>query len=549
MVDAIVNEPGQGSLTVIDAHGVVTGSNWTAVHRRARQLAAVLNGYGLGPGCRVGLLADTSVDLVATVQAVWLAGGAIAMLPLPAVRNRRAFPARTHAMITDAGLDLVVVGDPVPTVDPVPTGTAVVRLDELTEVAAGRAPATPHLPDPDDLAILQYTSGSTRVPRGVPVRHAHLAANLAAIRQAMEHSSDHPGPMLSWLPLYHDLGLIGSLALPMACGCPVVLLSPVAFAGRPAIWLDAMTRYRPTASAAPNYGFALLTRLLRGQPDADLSSLRCLLSGGEPVSPHTMRAFLDAARPYGLDPSVVMPAYGLAEATLAVTLSPRGRGMRVDDVDPVALELLDRAVRPAATGLSRGLVRLGAPVPGVSVRIVDRRTSAQVGDRRVGHIEISGPSVVGHYLGDPQPPPGTWLRTGDLGYLADGELIVCGREKDVLIAAGRNIYPQDIEAAAQEVPEVRPGGVATFGIPAESGDRVVVVIESRTSRPQEIRQAVMSAVLREVGIAAEVAVLAPGQLPKTSSGKLRRAEARRQYLCGELSHSGTERRSHDRHQR
>ena len=513
VVDAIADEPGAGTLTVIGTDGVATALDWAGLHRRARQIATLLGDRGLRRGCRVGLLTDIGIDLIATLQAVWLVGGAVTVLPVP-VRGAGCAD-QVDAIAADARLDLVVTED------------------LLADLAAGAVDAVPRLPvrpDAADLAVLQYTSGSTRVPRGVPVTHRHLLANLTGIRHALEHDRDHLGPMLSWLPLYHDLGLIGSLALPMWCGCSAVLLSPRVFARWPGAWVDAITTYRPTMSAGPNAAYRVLARLLRARPDADLSSLRRLIVGGEPVDPATMAAFLDAARARGLDPSALSPSYGLAEATLAVTVPARGSGLCLDEVDPVALEAAGCA-RPAP---GRSLVRLGRPIPGMSVRIVDRRTGVRLGERRVGHIEVRGPSVVGHYWGEPPTPPGAWLRTGDLGYLAEGDLIVCGREKDVLFAAGRNIFPQDVEAA---VAEVHPGCAVAFGVP---GERLVVAVES-TGEPDVVRRTVIAAVAREVGLTpVAVPVLPRHRLPRTSSGKLRRAETRRQYLAGELD--TTERR-------
>ena len=564
VVDSIADDPGPGVLTVLDADGDVTELAWSELHLRARRIAAVLLDAGLGPGCRVGLLADTGVDVVATLQAVWLLGGAVTVLPTPAGRDRAARLGQIRAVVADAGLDLVVADSLVMPDDPgvagglvmpddpgaaggltlaggsapelVGSGTPVTSLSELVRRSADAAPAEVTRPAPGDLAVLQYTSGSTRLPRGVPVNHAHLAANLAAIRRATGHELDHPGPLLSWLPLYHDMGLIGALALSMSCGCSAVLVSPVLFARRPAVWLTAIHRYRPTWSGGPNFAFGLLARILRGAPSADLSSLRNLVLGGEPVEAATMTAFLAVATRHGLDPSVITPAYGLAESTLAVTCPPRGRGLRFDRIDGAALAVHGRAVPATVDGPSRALVRLGPPVPGVSLRIVDRRTGVEADARSVGRVEVRGASVVGHYWGDAPAPPGAWLRTGDLGYLAEGELVICGREKDVVFVAGRNVYPSDVEAAVADVPGVRVGGVAAFGVTAVGGDRLVVAVESVGRQPDAVRRAVRSAVLDEVGLApAEVAVLPPRSLPKTSSGKLRRAETRRRYESGELT--------------
>jgi fatty-acyl-CoA synthase len=537
VVDAIMEHSGSdATLTVVGASGDAVTVAWAEVHDRACRMAAVLADAGLGRGCRVGLIGDTGVELVCALQGVWLAGGAITVLPLPTRADQPGYLEAVLAVVADAGLDLVIIDDLMASMTaPLTTRsqTAVMALATLVRAAHARSAATPVRPDPADLAILQYTSGSTRAPRGVPVTHAHLAANLDAIGVA---TSTEPSRMLSWLPLYHDMGLIGFLALPMSLGWPLVLQSPICFLTRPASWLQAIERYRPIVSAAPNFAYRLMTRLLRAGLRADLSSLEFLLSGGEPVDPAAMAEFAAAARPCGLDPLAIVPAYGLAEATLAVSFSPRGRGLLVDAVDPTLLETEGMA-EPARPGHpARQLVRLGPPVPGTSVRIVDRTTGQDVGERRVGHIEIRGPSVVGHYHGEQPPTADAWLRTGDLGYLADGELVVCGREKDMLIVAGRNVFPHDVECVTAEVPGVRIGRVAAFGIAGDAGDRLVIAVETRDADPEPLRQSVSVAVAIEIGLTpADVVVLSPGRLPRTSSGKLRRAETRQRYLAGSLT--------------
>jgi fatty-acyl-CoA synthase len=436
--------------------------------------------------------------------------------------------------MSDAALH-AVVADPIAmdVLRRAPDPPLLVSLPEVAMLADRAKPAAIHHPDGRDLAVLQYTSGSTRSPRGVPVTHAHLAANVEAINSATDHSDGHTSRMLSWLPLYHDLGLIGFLAVPMWCGCSLLLQSPAAFVRRPHSWLEALSRHRVTSSGAPNFAYELMTAALTAGLDVDLDSVRFLLTGGEPVDAALMARFAEAAAARGLDPRAIVPAYGLAESTLAVTFTPRHRGIGTDEVEHEVLQREGRAV-PHPGG--RALVKLGPAVRGTSLRIVDRATGAVVGPRQVGHVEISGPSVIGHYWGEPAPAPGTWLRTGDLGYLADGELVVCGREKDVLFAAGRNIFPQDVEAAAAEVPGVRAGCVAAFGLSDQRGDRLVVAVESRATDPEVVRRGVAAAVLTEVGLAPHTVVMLPaGRLPKTSSGKLRRAETRRLYQCGELT--------------
>jgi fatty-acyl-CoA synthase len=526
VVDAIADQAnGTGTLAVLGGDGGVAVSlPWSAVHERARRMSTVLAGVGIGPGSRVGLLGDTTIDLVAALQAVWLCGAAVTVLPPPTRSGDNL-----AAIAADADLHLVVA-------DTAPPGMEVMDLADLAAGATAAPAAVPVRPDPADLAVLQYTSGSTRDPRGVPVTHRHLAANLEAIKLATDHERSHPSRMLSWLPLYHDMGLVGFLALPMACGCPLLLQSPSAFARYPAGWLEAISRHGITSTGGPNFVYALLTRLLAGGLDVDLRSVRFMLTGGEPVDAAAMSSFVAAAGRYGLDPGAVVPAYGMAESTLAVSFSPRGAGLRLDRIDPGALESAGKAVPVGPDDPARQLVLLGHPVPGTSLRIIDERTRAPVRARQVGHIEIRGASVVGHYRGDPVPPDGSWFHTGDLGYLTDdGELVVCGRAKDVLFAAGRNIFPQDIEAAATEVPGVRAGGAAAFGVPGELGDQLVLAVETRAAPAEDIRRAVAAAVVAETGLAPAAIVVVPvNGLPRTSSGKLRRAETRRRYLLGQL---------------
>ncbi|HZM76621.1 MAG TPA: AMP-binding protein, partial [Candidatus Limnocylindrales bacterium] len=469
--------------------------------------------------------------------AVWLRGAAFTILPPPGRTGREAHLAKLRAILADSRPGLVI-GDGIP-------GAVTVESIVAQAVTAPMAEAVQ--PGPEDLAVLQYTSGSTSNPRGVPVTHGNLAANLDAIEAAIGSDLLDPATnrWLSWLPLYHDMGLIGFLTLPMTRGCPLVLQSPLAFALRPAAWLERLTKDSATVTGAPNFAYALMAQLLEVGCGADLSSVKRMFSGGEPIDAAMMRRFTAAARPHGLDPNAVVAAYGLAESTLAVSFCP----LAVDEVNRESLEREGFAL-PSARG--RALVRVGRAVSGTQIRITNSE-GEQAAVRVVGHIEVCGPSVVAGYWGEP-PRPTPWLRTGDLGYLTgDGELVVCGRAKDVLFAAGRNIYPQDVEAAAVGVPGVRAGGAAAFGIPASyelgsgsggsggsggfgMGDRLVVAVEARAGDDAGLRRAVALAVVSQTGMApADVVTLRFGRLPKTSSGKLRRAETRRRYLAGELS--------------
>ncbi|MCP9618836.1 AMP-binding protein [Nocardia otitidiscaviarum] len=527
VVDAIVRNAGDATLTVLDGDNPGAAVSWAAVHRRALRLATVLRAHGIGPNRRVGLLGDTSVELVAALQAVWLGGAAATMLPAVLPGSPGVHARTVAAMVGDARLDLVIVDTRIASVTRL-VPARVLPLADLVTAAATAEPITPPRPAPESLALLQYTSGSTRAPRGVAVSHAHLSANIAAIAAAVGYDGGYPERVLSWLPLYHDLGLICFLAVPMSYGGELVLQSPLAFARRPESWAEAIARYRITASGAPNFAYELTARVLAGDSRLDLSSLRLLISGGEPVNPDTMARFTAAATRCGLRPSVVVPAYGLAEATVAVTISPPGTGIGVDEVDAYVLESAGRAI-PAAPGVPvRRLVKLGPAVRDTSIRIVGALSGTPVAARVVGHIEIRGPSVV----------RAGWLRTGDIGYLTDDrQLVVCGRAKDMLILCGRNIFPQDIEAVAAQIPGMRPGRVAAFGIPGAFGDDLVVAVEANGDDTDELRRAVAAAVFDAVGSRPYAVIVVPrGGLPRTSSGKVRRAEARRRFAA-EAPHS------------
>jgi fatty-acyl-CoA synthase len=520
VVEAIADAGGgSGTLTMLESGEAVS---WREVHERARRMAGALRGHGLGPGSRVGLAGQTGMGLATALQAVWLVGGSITVLP----------PLKNAGLIAkDAGLAAVLSDEEVPGIQ------GALRISELLRQDAPLAEV--YRPGAGDLAVLQYTSGSTRAPQGVPVTHGHLMSNVESIRISLKHDDWHPGQWVSWLPLYHDLGLIAFFILPMTCGCPLAIEPPEAFARNPVSWLGNMSKYRAVISGAPNFAYALMTRLLatgRYHDGLDLSAMRFLVSGGEPVDAEMMLKFAEAAGPAGLDPGALLPAYGLAEATLAATMTPAGAGLRTDLVDASLLESLGQACAPAPGSQGRKLVRTGVPVKGLKIRITERVSGEELPERRVGHVELAGPSVVGHYWGG-QPDPSGWLRTGDLGYLTEtGELVVCGRDKDVVFAAGRNIFPQDVEAVAQETPGVRPGGAAAFGFSDGQADRLVVAVESRGPDPDGLRRSVSAKILAEVGLTPKEVIVVPyGHLPKTTSGKLRRAEARRRYLAGELN--------------
>lgn len=394
-------------------------------------------------------------------------------------------------------------------------------------------------------AFLQYTSGSTSAPKGVQVSHGNLAANQEMIRLAFGH--DRHSTVVGWAPLFHDQGLIGNVLQPLYVGATSILMSPMAFIRRPLLWLSTISRYRAHTSGGPNFAFdACVEHAARASSvgELELSSWVVAFNGAEPIRPDTLRRFAETFAPFGFSSSAWYPCYGLAEATLIVTGSRLGRGARMLEVDTEAL-----GHRRWARG-DRPLAGSGFAVPGEQVRIVDPDTRVPCGDGHVGEIWVHGPNVAGGYWRRPEAtaatfhaecagePGRTYLRTGDLGMIVDGELYVVGRRKDLVIIRGRNHYPQDIELTAESAhPALRPGGCAAFSVPRDGEERLVVVQEirreyRRNADPAEVAAAIRAAVAREhdVSLAGLVLTL-PGRLRKTSSGKIMRADARERFLA------------------
>lgn len=517
---------------------------WAELHDDACGTAAALQARGVGPGVHVGVLGPTSRPLVTTIQAVYLAGGTVVALPLPMrLGSIEEFVDQTRARVANADAGLVVVDrDLAPFLDPVPARAdqhpPTVLLDDLVAEGAQIGAAAWKRPDddPDRLAILQFTSGSTAAPKGVMLPDRCVGANIDAILTAAQIT--HADTAVSWLPLYHDMGLIGLLMAPMLHGFELVLGAPQDFLARPACWLEWISQYRGTITAGPNFSYALAARALRRAGELDLSSWRLALNGAETVDPHAVESFCTAAAPFGFDARAAYPVFGMAEATLAVTFPAVGEGMTVDDVDRHALEHDRRAV-PAADDAPpesvRRLAKLGRPLDGFELRIVDPVTGDEREEREVGELELRSPSVTPGYYRNAEATAATfddgWLRTGDLAYLVDGQLVVCGRQKDVIIVGGRNVFPEDVERAAATVDGVRAGNVIAFGSDRKRGrESIVVVAETKTDDLHEVHDLVVTKVCDAVGVPpVEVVLVRPGSLPKTSSGKLQRSLCRDRY--------------------
>ena len=517
---------------------------WALLHDDARAMAAALQARGVVPGDRVALLGPTSRPLVTAIQAVWLAGATLVVLPLPMrMASIEEFVDATRRRIHRAHVRILLVdGELAPFVEPRPGDPPLVRLDEVVPGPGRPTAADLDRPadDPECLAILQFTSGSTSDPKGVMLPHRAVAANVDALTTAAHFDVD-TDVLVSWLPLYHDMGLVGLLCTSMTTGCDFVLGAPQDFTASPIRWMEWISTYRGTATAGPNFSWVLAARALRRAEGLDLSSLRIALNGAEPVDPDAVEAFIAAAEPHGMRPGAVFPAFGMAEVAIAGTFPEPLAGLRTDTIDLRVLESERLAVPVEVTSPgARRLALLGKPVQGLEIRVVDPASGYELSDREVGELEIRGTSVTTGYFDDPEATAALfhdgWLRTGDLAYLLDGELVMCGRIKDVIIVGGRNVFPEDVERATATIDGVRPGNVIAFGVEGRGGkEAIVVVAETKLADTAALRHDVTEHVREVVGIPPkDVVLVAPGTLPKTSSGKLQRSLCRQRYLSTEL---------------
>ncbi len=544
-IESVAANP-RGTMTFANGDDTVT-IGWDDLHRDARAAAAGLQARGVRPGDHVALIGPTTRRLVTTIQATWLSGAALVTMPLPMrMAALDQFIAQTRARIHRSNTRIVVIDpDLAAFIEPVPGDPPFVTLDELfaDDMPGEDAYRRPDS-DPDSLAVLQFTSGSTSEPKGVMLSHRAICNNLDGAWQAAEIVPEDV--IVSWLPLYHDMGLVGLLTIPMSLGCTLVQGAPQDFLARPIRWLRWISEFGGTGTAGPNFSYALATRALkRSDEELDLSHMRVWLNGAEPVDPETYRGFFEAGERFGLSPKGAFPAFGMAEVCIAGTFPTPGAGLQTDWVDREALESDRKAIAvEAGSGGATELVVLGRAVPGLEVSVVDPESGEVCSEREVGELRITGNSLTSGYFNDAESTDALiidgWLHTGDLAYTVDGQLVVCGRIKDVIIVGGRNIYPQDVEKAAGEVAGVRPGNIIAFGTDGRHGaQNIIVVAEARGDDPVGIAREVTRVVNDSVGIPPkEVVLVEPGTVPKTSSGKLQRSACKQQYGSGELSRLG-----------
>jgi fatty-acyl-CoA synthase len=523
--------------------GMVTGEphqpvrhTWAEVYQRARQVAGGLAAAGVGHGDVVGVLAGAPVEIAPTAQGLWMRGASLTMLHQPTPRTDLQLWANDTTTVIDMiEAKAVIVSDPFMAAAPVLTerGIRVLTAEQLL----ASDPIDPIATGEDDLALMQLTSGSTGSPKAVHITHRNIYSNAEAMFISAKMDPSGNDVMLSWLPCFHDMGMVGFLTVPMYFGVELVKVTPMDFLRDTLLWAKLIDKYGGTMTAAPNFAYALFAKRLRNQATPgqfDLSTLRFALSGAEPVDPADVEDLIEAGKPFGLRPEAIMPAYGMAETTLAVSFSELGDGLVVDEVDADLLAALRRAV-PATKGNTKRLASLGPLLQGLEARIVDEDGNV-LPTRGVGVIELRGEPVTPGYttMGGfiPAQDEQGWYDTGDLGYLMDnGHVVVCGRVKDVIIMAGRNIYPTDIERAAGRVEGVRPGCAVAVRLDAgHSRETFAVAVESNAFEDpiavRRIEHQVAHEVVSEVDVRPRnVVVLGPGTIPKTPSGKLRRANS------------------------
>jgi acyl-CoA synthetase (AMP-forming)/AMP-acid ligase II len=509
------------------------------IRERALSIAADLRNRGVRKGDRVALVLPTCPEFVECFFGA-LCAGAIPVPLYPPVRLGRLddYHRKTAAMLRAVDAAVVVTDERIRRFLGVAVDISAPRLGCVTASSLGGHNSIDIEVATGDVALIQFSSGTTHDPKPVALTHANLLSNLAAIDRYLTDDGAPKPVGVTWLPLYHDMGLIGNLLSAFYVPARLVLLPPELFVAVPAAWLRAVSRHRGTVSAAPNFAFGLCLDRIRDEEleDVDLSSWRVILNGAEAVTAGVQRRFNKRFARWGLRPSALTPCYGMAEASLGVTFKPARTLFHSLGVDADKLAL-DGVVAPGR----KELVSVGRPLSGVEVEIRDA-AGMSLPPGRVGHVFLRGPSVMMGYFGrtdlTDQAIHHGWLDSGDLGFTHDGELYVCGRHKDVVVVRGANHAPEEFEAALEGLAGVRVGCAVAVGfVPAgEDGEALAMLVETTTDAPATLSDDVASRVQERTRIRpAHVELLPPGTLPRTSSGKLRRREARTQWLASTLS--------------
>ncbi|MBK8258865.1 MAG: fatty acyl-AMP ligase [Polyangiaceae bacterium] len=529
------------SVTFMRANGEERRVSYPDLWIESQRRAHALRKLGLEKGDRVALILTEPDEFVLTFIASLTAGVvAVPMYPPQTLAKMEAYGETVRHVLAASGAKVLVTND---ALQPLirdhllaDASNATLALEsELRGTPGSESEPLPSV-DLEDLAFLQFTSGSTSKPKGVMVTHRNLSVNSHSIMfDGLKSTPADRG--VSWLPLYHDMGLIGFVIAPLYALVQVMFLPTMAFIRRPSLWLEAIHRFRGTITFAPNFAYALATRAVTETQAQhwDLSCMRALGCGAEPIQADVLRGFLNRFRKNGLRPESALPSYGMAEATLAVTFWDVTKEIVTDKVDLQAMKA-GRAER-AQSGPSMELVCCGNPFPDHEIKVVNNGNA--VGHRHVGEIWLRGPSVTRGYFGNAEATEASfgdgWLRTGDLGYTTSDGIYICGRAKDLLILNGKNYYPQDIEAIVSRVEGIRDGQCVAFSRLDPTGAEVAVVVAEARRASKALCDAIVHAVRSELGLTiSEVHLIKRSTLPKTSSGKVRRREAKARLENGEL---------------
>ncbi|MCX7141521.1 MAG: AMP-binding protein [Proteobacteria bacterium] len=519
--------------------------SYAALRRSAAGCASRLSGYGLQPGQPVAIMLPTGRDYLFSFFGILMAGGIPVPLYPPARPAQIEEHLRRHAGILGNCRAAMLITIPEAKTVALLLRSQVESLQQVLmpdDLAGGDAGFNPVAATPGDIAFLQYTSGSTGDPKGVVLTHANLVANIRAMGESVR--ADSNDVFVSWLPLYHDMGLIGAWFAALYLGFPTVLMSPLAFLSHPSRWLWAIHRHRGTLSGGPNFSYELCLKRIRDDQleGLDLSCWRYAFNGAEPVNPATLGAFRSRFGSKGLPATAPMPVYGLAEASVGLAFPAPGTHYRVDRIARTTFQN-DGVAQPApsedATALE--IPCCGRVIAGHQLRVVDS-AGVELADRNEGRLQFKGPSATSGYYRNPEQTrklfAGDWLDTGDLAYLAEGELFISGRAKDIIIRGGRNLYPYELEQAIGALPGIRKGCVAVFGSPdpRTGTERVIVLAETRETADdarEALRRSINERAIDLIGLPADDIVLAPPHsVLKTSSGKIRRAASREYYERG-----------------
>jgi len=551
LVDALLyqaeHQSGKKTLHFLEEGETVREWTYADLVEAAKKVAGGLNSAGVKPGDRVGLMLPTSPDYVAAFFGIqWVGAIPVPLYPPFRLDQLEDYVKRQSAILKIAGVKCLISFEQAKPIVPLlklncPDLERVVTVPDLS--------GPPPHPRTQERGLIQFTSGSTGVPKGVVLTHKSLIHNIQGYGHVLNLRQDDV--VITWLPLYHDMGLIGTLLGSIYHGQPLALMGPQDFLARPSRWLWMLHRYRGTITAAPNFAYEICARKIPDEEleGLDLSPWRIALNGAEAVRPETLERFTKKYEAYGFRDQAHFPAYGLAEASLAVTFPPPGRGPVLDTVSRKMLEADNLVAACGPDEPSLTLVACGRPLPDMEVRILDKDGNL-LEDGHRGLVEFRGPSSLQCYFDNPEATektksPEGWVRTGDLGYLSEGDLYLTGRVKDVIIKAGRNIQAEDVEDAVAGVEGVRRGCIAAFGVEDESeGTELLVIVAESRQKGSEARRNLASAVEKQVsqilGIPPDrVEIVPPHTVPKTPSGKIRRSETKKRWMENDLQPSGS----------